>query len=102
MGFTRRPRWDSADWYVHFSNNECGIVSTDIQYRRRQDKGLLDLVQLKRLDRPLGHRPRQQDDPHQQQAHQDSKYLNHLPLLPPGSQKGEKRDKPDMGKLLLE
>ena len=82
---------------VYFVNRNA-----DFQSRRKQAKDLLDLVQLRKLDRPLDHQHRQRDDQHQLQAHQDSEYLNHLPPPPPGSQKGEKRDKHDMGKLLLE
>jgi hypothetical protein len=102
MGFTRRTRWHTADWYVQSSKSECCIVSTDIQYRRKQAKDHLDLVQLRRLDQALGHQHRQQGDQHRQQAHQDSKYLNNLPPLHPGSHKGERRDKSGMEKLLLE
>jgi hypothetical protein len=103
MGFTRRTRWDQADWYVQ-SLSMSWNVNTNIQYRRKQAKGHLDLVQPRKLDRPPDLQPRRQDDQHQQQVqvHLGSKYLNHLPPLHPGSHKGERRDKHGMGKRLLE
>jgi hypothetical protein len=77
-------------------------VNTDIQYRRKQAKDHLGLVQPKRLNQALDLQPRRQDDQHQQQDHQDSKYLNHLPPLRQDSHRVERRDKFGMGKLLPE
>jgi hypothetical protein len=78
--------------------------NTDIQYRRKQAKDPLDLVQPRKLDRLLDHQLRLQDDQHQQQERQGLKYLNHLPLLRlrQGFHRVEKRDKYAMEKLLLE
>jgi hypothetical protein len=77
---------------------------THIQYLRKQAKDPLDLVQRRKPDRLLDYQLRRQDDRHQQQdqVHLGSKYLNHLPLLPRGSHRVERKDKFGMGKRLLE